>query len=181
MASPVGPAASHDLRRGAIGFYGSLFQSISGMGLLLDVGAIFIPVFAVAGEYAPLSVLLGFLFSLLLVNTTYIFSQRYPSSGGYIKFISSVLGRRAGKALGWLYCTYTFAVLPNIAIFLGMIYVPSLIELGYLCEKIYVVLTSRSEKRNPRRTESGAYSPAIANIGMNIAPTSRSRPIPEML
>ena len=131
MASSVGSAALHDLRRGAIGFYGSLFQSISGMGLLLDVGAIFIPVFAIAGQYAPLSVLLGFLFSLLLVNTTYIFSQRYPSSGGYIKFISSVFGRRAGKALGWLYCAYTFAVLPNIAIFLGMIYVPSLIELSF--------------------------------------------------
>lgn len=118
---------SYELKQGAVGFAGSLFQSLSGMGLLLDVGAVLIPVFAIAGEYAPLSVLLGFLFSILLINTTYLFSRKYSSSGGYIHFISTVFGRRAGKTIGWLYCLYTFAVLPNIAIFLGMLYIPPLL------------------------------------------------------
>ena len=131
MQSAADSTVFSGLRNGAVGFFGSLFQSLSGMGLLLDVGAIFIPVFAIAGRFAPLSVLLGFFFSLLLVNTTYVFSQRYSSSGGYIKFISSVFGRNAGKALGWLYCGYTFAVLPNIAIFLGMLYAPPLIERAF--------------------------------------------------
>jgi amino acid transporter len=82
---------------------------ITSMAVITPTGAILflpIPIAAFAGKAMPLSVLVAFAVTFVIMNAVYRFSQRISHAGSFFAFVSASLGTETGFFAGWLFMAF---------------------------------------------------------------------------
>jgi amino acid transporter len=103
---PPGPGAagqSQELRRGAVGFGGILFQSITFMAPAIAT-AFSIPLgFSFAGGAAPLAVIIALIASLCVASSVAQMSKHMPTAGSFYTYVSTSLHPMLGFLVAWAF------------------------------------------------------------------------------
>ncbi len=127
------------LQRGAVGFWQLTYQSIS---LVSPAGAMAATMTG-AASYAQGALPLTYVFSVIaaafMINTTYQFSQRIASAGGFYAYVSQGMNAKWGIVAGLLFLLSYFMVFTNAALFLSGVFIP-----GILSELLHITLPSWS-------------------------------------
>ncbi|MFP3164192.1 MAG: APC family permease [Acidianus hospitalis] len=117
-----------DLEKGAVGFRELLGQSIA---LIAPLGAVAATLTG-AAQFAlgslPLSYLIGIFGVLFWINVPYQFSRKIGSAGGFYDFAEKGIGKRFGIFTGYLYLFSYFNVITNSIIFVGGVFIPSMLS-----------------------------------------------------
>ncbi|MBO0846108.1 MAG: APC family permease [Nocardioides sp.] len=124
MATPVQNAAepgSEGLRRGAVGFTGVLFQSITFMAPAIAT-ALSIPAgIAFSGGAAPLSVIVALVACLIAANSIGQLSRHLPSAGSFYTFVSHGIHPQVGFLVAWGFLLGVIVGGPFLALQMGFI------------------------------------------------------------
>jgi amino acid transporter len=110
MTAPVADASARQPDEGLRG--GTLkvrHAVITSLAVITPAGAILflpIPIAASAGIAMPLSVVIGFGVTLVIMNAIYRFSRRISHAGSFFAFVRDSLGIRAGFFAGWLFLAF---------------------------------------------------------------------------
>jgi len=102
---PPGPgaAAPRELRRGAVGFGGVLFQSITFMAPAIAT-AFSIPLgFSFAGGAAPLAVIVALIASLCVASSVAQMAKHMPTAGSFYTYVSTSIHPMLGFLVGWAF------------------------------------------------------------------------------
>ena len=101
MADMTGADRTQELRKGAVGFGGVLFQSITFMAPAIAT-ALSIPGGIVySGGGAPLAVIFALVASLFAANSIGQLSKHMPSAGSFYTYVSNGIHPAAGFLVGW--------------------------------------------------------------------------------
>jgi amino acid transporter len=112
---------SSGLRRGAVGFGGVLFQSITFMAPAIAT-ALSIPIgIAFAGGAAPLSVILALVASLIAANSIGQLAKHLPSAGAFYTFVSHGIHPQAGFLVAWGFLLGVIVGGPFLALQMGFV------------------------------------------------------------
>lgn len=113
-----------ELRRDAVGLWGSIFQGLTHMAPAAGVmtGISFIA--ASAGAAIPLAFLLAGIVSLLIAMSINQLAKHLPSAGGYYTYVSRSISPRMGFMTGWIYFLYD-PLIPNLCTLVAAAYVSS--------------------------------------------------------
>ncbi len=112
---------SSGLRRGAVGFAGVLFQSITFMAPAIAT-ALSIPIgIAFAGGAAPLSVILALIACLIAANSIGELSKHLPSAGSFYTFVSHGIHPQAGFLVAWVFLLGVIVGGPFLALQMGFV------------------------------------------------------------
>jgi amino acid transporter len=96
-------AQSEELRRGAVGFSGVLFQSITFMAPAIAT-AFSIPIgIAFAGGATPLAVILALIASLFVANSVAQLAKHMPSAGSFYTYVSNSIHPLLGFLVAWAF------------------------------------------------------------------------------
>jgi amino acid transporter len=98
---------------------GAIMQSFTSIGPMLNFVALFSVIIVFSGVDLPIVVLLSFLISYATIYTSYKFSKKYSTNGGYFSYVGKALGKRPGLFVTLFYILYGAFILPNIAIFVA--------------------------------------------------------------
>jgi amino acid transporter len=102
-----------ELRAGAVGLWGSIFQGLTHMapaaGVMTGIGFIA----ASAGSAIPLAFVLAGVISLLIAMSINQMAKHLPSAGGYFTYVSRGINPRLGFMTGWIYFLYD-PLIPNL-------------------------------------------------------------------
>ncbi|MCI0182181.1 MAG: APC family permease [Acidibacillus sp.] len=128
--------ASTQLAENAVGFWGLVSQSISGMAPSCDVVAFMTAGAAFAMAALPLSYLLAFLIMFIEVNTLYHLSKHRTTAGGYYGYVAAGLGPRAAVFTAFMVIFYQIISVAGIPIYIGGVFLPGLFAM------IHIVLPS---------------------------------------
>jgi amino acid transporter len=122
MSIPVrSDEGSEELRRGAVGFPGVLFQSITFMAPAIAT-ALSIPAgIAFSGGAAPLSVIFALVACLIAANSIGQLSRHLPSAGSFYTFISHGIHPQAGFLVAWGFLLGVIVGGPFLALQMGFI------------------------------------------------------------
>ena len=90
-----------ELRRNSIGVFRLLWQAMGTMSIAADAAYLLTGVALFALGATPLSILLGIVFYLFIMNTGYQFSKYVSSSGSYYSFTGNSLGGKVATFQGW--------------------------------------------------------------------------------
>lgn len=106
-ATPVdgSRAASGELRR----VLKARHAVITSLAVITPAGAILflpIPIAAFAGRAMPLSLVIAFVVTLVIMNAVYRFCQRISHAGSFFAFVRESLGVEAGFLAGWLFLAF---------------------------------------------------------------------------
>jgi amino acid transporter len=113
--------ASPGLRRGAVGFGGVLFQSITFMAPAIAT-ALSIPLgISYAGGAAPLAVILALVASLIAANSIGQLSKHLPSAGSFYTFVSHGIHPKAGFLVAWGFLLGVIVGGPFLALQMGFV------------------------------------------------------------
>lgn len=123
-APPVLPPR---LDSNALGFWGMVSQSISGMAPTCDVVAFMTAGAAFALSALPLSYLLAFLLMLVEINTLYHLSKHHLSAAGYAGYTTLGLGERWGALAGILVIAYQVVSIAGIPLYIGGVFLPAVL------------------------------------------------------
>jgi amino acid transporter len=114
-------SGSSGLRRGAVGFGGVLFQSITFMAPA-SATALSIPAaFAFSGGAGPLSVILALVACLIAANSIGQLSRHLPSAGSFYTFVSHGIHPQAGFLVAWGFLLGVIVGGPFLALQMGFI------------------------------------------------------------
>src|SRR3954454_21941750 len=112
---------SSGLRRGAVGFGGVLFQSITFMAPAIAT-ALSIPIgIAFAGGAAPLSLILALVASLLAAKSIGELAKPLPSAGSFYTFVSHGIHPQAGFLVAWVFLLGVIVGGPFLALQMGFV------------------------------------------------------------
>jgi amino acid transporter len=124
MATPVQRTeepGSGGLRRGAVGFPGVLFQSITFMAPAIAT-ALSIPAgIAFSGGAAPLSVILALVACLIAANSIGQLSRHLPSAGSFYTFVSHGIHPKVGFIVAWAFLLGVIVGGPFLALQMGFV------------------------------------------------------------
>jgi amino acid transporter len=99
----AGEQGSHELRRGAVGFGGVLFQSITFMAPAIAT-AFSIPIgMEFAGGATPLAVILALVASLFVASSVAQMAKHMPSAGSFYTYVSNSLHSGLGFLVAWAF------------------------------------------------------------------------------
>ncbi len=108
MSDPTGaarrPAPSHLKRNLKV-----RHAVITSMAVITPTGAILflpIPIAAFAGKAMPLSIVVAFAVTFVIMNAIFRFSQRIAHAGSFYAFVRASLGTEAGFFAGWLFMAF---------------------------------------------------------------------------
>jgi len=124
MSIPVQSSEEHGsvgLRRGAVGFGGVLFQSITFMAPAIATALSIPPGIAFSGGAAPLSVILALVACLIAANSIGQLSRHLPSAGSFYTFVSHGLHPQAGFLVAWGFLLGVIVGGPFLALQMGFI------------------------------------------------------------
>jgi amino acid transporter len=114
-----GEQGTADLRRGAVGFGGALFQSITFMAPAIAT-ALSIPLgISYAGGAAPLSVILALIACLIAANSIGELAKHLPSAGSFYTFVSHGIHPQAGFLVAWVFLLGVIVGGPFLALQMG--------------------------------------------------------------
>lgn len=100
----------------ALGFNAPAWVAASSMFIL----------YSISGQQAPLAILIGFFFPMLILAVCMVFLARHaPSAGGIFTFCSRFLHPNCGVVMGWTYAIACMAVTPMCAV-IGTQYIQAL-------------------------------------------------------
>src|SRR5919197_420759 len=106
VPSPSGPEAARqprELRRGAVGFGGILFQSITFMAPAIAT-AFSIPLgISFAGGAAPLAVIVALIASLFVASSVAQLARHMPTAGSFYTYVSTSIHPLVGFLVAWAY------------------------------------------------------------------------------
>src|SRR5919204_2516348 len=121
---PPGPGAAgeaQELRRGAVGFGGVLFQSITFMAPAIAT-AFSIPLgISFAGGAAPLAVILALIASLFVASSIAQMAKHMPSAGSFYTYVSNSIHPTIGFLVAWAFELALFAGGAFLALQIGII------------------------------------------------------------
>ncbi len=121
MTDHVGAHSTQDLRKGAVGFGGVLFQSITFMAPAIAT-ALSIPVgISFAGGGAALSVIFALVASLLAASSIGQLSRHLPSAGSFYTYVSNGIHPAVGFLVGWGFLLGIIVGGPFLALQMGFI------------------------------------------------------------
>ena len=89
------------LRKNSIGVFRLLWQAMGTMSIAADAAYLLTGVALFALGATPLSILLGIVFYLFIMNTGYQFSKYVSSAGSYYSFTGNSLGGKVATFQGW--------------------------------------------------------------------------------
>jgi amino acid transporter len=119
--SESGEQGTADLRRGAVGFGGALFQSITFMAPAIAT-ALSIPLgISYAGGAAPLSVILALIACLIAANSIGELAKHLPSAGSFYTFVSHGIHPQAGFLVAWVFLLGVIVGGPFLALQMGFV------------------------------------------------------------
>lgn len=98
---------------------GSVMQSFTSIGPMLDVAALFSAIAFYSGAFLGLVMVIAFLVTFTTIYVVYALSSRFQSNGGYYFFIGKILGKKAGISVSIMYVVYAILVIPNISLFVS--------------------------------------------------------------
>lgn len=98
---------------------GAIMQSFTSIGPMLNFVAVFSVIAVFSGLELPIVVLLSFLISYATLYTSYKFSKKYATNGGYFSYVGKSLGKRLGLFVTLFYVFYGLMILPNISLFVA--------------------------------------------------------------
>jgi len=111
-----------ELRRDAVGPWGSIFQGLTHMapaaGVMTGIGF----VAASSGAATPLAFVLAGVIALLIAMSINQMAKHLPSAGGYYTYVSRGIGPRWGFMTGWIYFLYD-PLIPNLCTLVVATYV----------------------------------------------------------
>jgi amino acid transporter len=124
MATPVQRAeepGTEGLRRGAVGFTGVLFQSITFMAPAIAT-ALSIPIgMQFSGGAATLSVILALIACLFAANSIGQLSRHLPSAGSFYTFVSHGIHPQVGFLVAWGFLLGVIVGGPFLALQMGFV------------------------------------------------------------
>ncbi|MCL4333456.1 MAG: amino acid permease [Candidatus Thermoplasmatota archaeon] len=135
---------SNKLRKGAIGIWQGIFQSVSYIAPAGDVAILLVGTFAFALQFSTISVILGWLIYGIMMIVPYKFSKKLATAGSYYSYAaSSGDGGIWGimTELPWFFDQFTgesFAIL-GLASFIALIF-PSVFYYVWVPIAIFVAL-----------------------------------------
>ena len=116
-----------ELRRDAVGLWGSIFQGLTHMapaaGVMTGIGFIA----ASAGSAIPLAFMLAGVISLLIAMSINQLARHLPSAGGYYTYVARGIGARWGFMTGWIYFLYD-PLIPNLCTLVVAVYFSSTVK-----------------------------------------------------
>ena len=120
--APTAPTGrSPELRRGAVGFGGVLFQSITFMAPAIAT-ALSIPAgIQFSGGAAPLSVILALIACLIAANSIGQLSRHLPSAGSFYTFVSHGIHPQVGFLVAWGFLLGVIVGGPFLALQMGFV------------------------------------------------------------
>jgi amino acid transporter len=118
------------LRRNTIGTFRLLWMAMGELSIAADAAYLLTGVALLALGATPLSILLGAVFYLFLMNTGYQFSKYVGSAGGYYGFAGTSLGGKAATFQAWNMAFYIPLGLGSFG-FLGLASFVTLINPAY--------------------------------------------------
>ncbi len=124
-----------------LGFSGSMMQSFTSIGPMLDLVALFTVIAVYSGILLPLVMGLSFIVGYSTMNTVFRFSSIYSSNGGYYSYVGKALGKTPALFVGFLYLMYAALVLPNISLFISS-FVATSLSLVYTIPSYLVLIIS---------------------------------------
>ncbi|MGC9193233.1 MAG: APC family permease [Thermoplasmata archaeon] len=110
---------------------GAIMQSFTSIGPMLNFVALFSVIIVFSGVDLPIVVLISFLISYATIYTSYKFSKKYSTNGGYFSYVGKALGKRPGLFVTLFYILYGLLILPDIAIFVANFSATALSMSGY--------------------------------------------------
>ena len=121
MAHVVDHGGDQQLRRGAVGFAGVLFQSITFMAPAIAT-AISIPIGIIySGGGAPLGVIFALVASLFAASSISQLARHMPSAGSFYTYVSNGLHPAVGFLVGWGFLLGILVGGPFLALQMGFI------------------------------------------------------------
>jgi amino acid transporter len=121
MDSTVDQDDTQGLRKGAVGFGGVLFQSVTFMAPAIAT-ALSIPAgIAYAGGGAALAVILALVASLFAANSIGQLSRHLPSAGSFYTYVSNGIHPVLGFLVGWAFLLGVLMGGPFLALQMGFI------------------------------------------------------------
>src|SRR5262245_19195001 len=106
-------APEPELKRDAVGMWGSIFQGITHMAPAASVMTGIGFVAGSAGGAIPLAFILAGIISLLIAMSINQMDKHLPSAGGYYTYVSAGISPRFGFMTGWIYFLYD-PLIPNL-------------------------------------------------------------------
>lgn len=111
------------LRLSERGKFAGFIQSLSSIGPMLDIVALFSVIAIYSGPFLPVVMLLSFLAGYTSILIVRGFATAYTTNGGYYSFAGISLGKSFGIFTAVIYLVYAFLVLPDISSFVaGFLY-----------------------------------------------------------
>ncbi len=121
MTDHAGAANTEGLRKGAVGFGGVLFQSITFMAPAIAT-ALSIPAgIAFSGGGAPLAVIFALVASLFAANSIGQLSKHMPSAGSFYTYVSNGIHPMVGFLVAWGFLLGIIVGGPFLALQMGFI------------------------------------------------------------
>jgi amino acid transporter len=102
-----------ELKRDAVGIWGSIFQGITHMAPAAGVMTGIAFVANSAGAAIPLAFILAGIISLLIAMSINQMARHLPSAGGYYTYVSAGINPKVGFMTGWIYFLYD-PLIPNL-------------------------------------------------------------------
>src|SRR4029078_1270565 len=121
MADVVGEEQAPELRRGAVGFSGVLFQSITFMAPAIATALSRPAGIAFSGGGAPLSVILALVASLLAAVSIGQLSKHMPTAGSFYTYVSNGIHPAVGFLVAWGFLLGILVGGPFLALQMGFI------------------------------------------------------------
>jgi amino acid transporter len=116
-----GEQGTTGLRRGAVGFGGVLFQSITFMAPAIAT-ALSIPLgISYAGGAIPLAVILALIACLIAANSIGELSKHLPSAGSFYTFVSHGIHPKVGFLVAWAFLLGVIVGGPFLALQMGFV------------------------------------------------------------
>jgi amino acid transporter len=118
----TGTGPEPELKRDAVGLWGSIFQGITHMapaaGVMTGIGFIA----ASAGSAIPLAFVLAGIVCVLIALSINQLARHLPSAGGYYTYLSRAISPKLGFMTGWIYFLYD-PLIPNLCTLVAAAYV----------------------------------------------------------
>lgn len=116
------------LQRGAVGFWQLTYQSISLVSPAGAMAATMTGAAAYAQGALPLTYVFSVIAAAFMINTTYQFSHRIASAGGFYAYVSQGVNAQWGIVTGILFLLSYFMVFTNAALFLSGVFIPGIVS-----------------------------------------------------
>ena len=134
------------LHKDAVGLWHAVFQAYTHVAPAGDIGILLTGVALFALGASPLSVLLSWLFYLMMVNTNYRFSKKVTHAGGYYAIGGHGFGGSYGFINGWAYLLNEMIIYPSFGLlgFTSVVYLlfPQITAISWIWFPILLIPVS---------------------------------------